>query len=192
MVKKNRKTDQLLYTRLKEQTEKLMESNVIHKVKCGNCEKSYIGQTYMPFVFPFSSESDSESSFFLDEGLAFWETLGCKINLLSYTDQQVWVPPALQNVGKFLYDIILLDLGFDVYCLNNRSKQKNLYQCFFTVFRHEGRIVKEELKPHPNLSKLYRFLRHYISSPRITDEVPSSAMDVHWYRWISFSSFRSH
>ena len=45
IVKKNIKTGKLLYTRLKEQTEKLMESNVMYKVKCGSCEKSYIGQT---------------------------------------------------------------------------------------------------------------------------------------------------
>lgn len=33
---------------------------------------------------------------------------------------------------------------------------RNYLPAFYTIFRHQGRIIKEEVKPHPILCKLYR------------------------------------
>lgn len=41
----NIKTTNLLYSRLKDRTLKSEESNLIYKINCKDCDKSYIGQT---------------------------------------------------------------------------------------------------------------------------------------------------
>ncbi|KAI4457037.1 dna-directed rna polymerase mitochondrial [Holotrichia oblita] len=70
-------------------------------------------------------------------------------------DHQPWVPTTLQGIGKFLYNIIMHDLKVDVSVMKG-TKNKNYVSAFYTIFRHHGRIVKEEVKPHPTLSRLYR------------------------------------
>ncbi|KAG5895035.1 hypothetical protein JTB14_014773 [Gonioctena quinquepunctata] len=71
-------------------------------------------------------------------------------------DHQEWVPTTLQFIGKFLYHIVMYDLKVDVNALRNNTKHKNYLPAFYTIFRTQGRILKEEVKPHPVLSKLYR------------------------------------
>ncbi|KAF5291408.1 hypothetical protein FQR65_LT01718 [Abscondita terminalis] len=71
-------------------------------------------------------------------------------------DHQPWVPTVLQSIGKFLYHIIMHDLKIDVNIMRTNSKNKNLLPSFYTIFRTQGVYVKEEVKPHPVLSKLYR------------------------------------
>lgn len=73
-----------------------------------------------------------------------------------HMDHQEWVPTALQTIGKFLYNIIMHDLKIDVNVMRNNNKHKNYLPAFYTIFRNQGRLVKEEVKPHPILSKLYR------------------------------------
>lgn len=50
---------------------------------------------------------------------------------------------------------------------------------FYTIFRHQGRLVKEEVKPHPILSKLYR-----ASVPETltfaANEIPMKCPPVPW------------
>lgn len=71
-------------------------------------------------------------------------------------DHQEWVPAALVNIGKFLYHIVMHDLKINVNCMRQNIKHKNYLPAFYTVFRHQGRLVKEEVKPHPLLNKLHR------------------------------------
>ncbi|KAF2883356.1 hypothetical protein ILUMI_22858 [Ignelater luminosus] len=95
------------------------------------------------------------------------------------TDHQAWVPSVLQNIGKFLYHIVMHDLKVDVNAMRNNSKHKNYLPGFYTIFRAQGHIVKEEVKPHPILSKLYR-----ASAPETltfpANEVPMRCPPVPW------------
>lgn len=70
-------------------------------------------------------------------------------------DHQEWVPATLKFIGKFLYHIVMHDLKIDVNSMKNVSN-KNLIPAFYTIFRVQNRMNKEEIKPHPVLSKLYR------------------------------------
>lgn len=72
-------------------------------------------------------------------------------------NHQSWPLGAKIGVGKFLYNILVRDLKLDPnYIRTGKHKTDNLIPAFFTLFRHQGRNVKEELKPHPMLMKLYR------------------------------------
>lgn len=70
-------------------------------------------------------------------------------------DHQDWVPTTLKFIGKFLYHIIMHDLKIDVNSMKNLP-HKNYVPAFYTIFRTQNRTSKEEVKPHPVLSKLYR------------------------------------
>ena len=71
--------------------------------------------------------------------------------------QRSWPINAQIGVGRFLYNIIMRDLKIDVSCLRmEKQKHENLTPAFYTLFRNQGRLVKEEVKPHPVLIKLYR------------------------------------
>lgn len=70
---------------------------------------------------------------------------------------QLWPIGAKIGVGKFLYNILIRDLKLDPNFLRTGKLQsENLIPAFFTLFRHQAKNVKEELKPHPMLMKLYR------------------------------------
>jgi DNA-directed RNA polymerase len=70
---------------------------------------------------------------------------------------QHWPIGAKIGVGKFLYNILIRDLKLDPNFLRTGKHQsENLIPAFFTLFRHQAKNVKEELKPHPMLMKLYR------------------------------------
>ena len=45
IVKKNEKTVGTLYTRLKDRTQNILKSDVIYKLDCKDCDKTYIGHT---------------------------------------------------------------------------------------------------------------------------------------------------
>ncbi len=71
--------------------------------------------------------------------------------------EKVWPTAALMGVGKFLYQILMRDLKIDVNVVRtSKNKNENLLPAFYTLFRNQGRLVKEEVKPHPVLSKLYK------------------------------------
>lgn len=70
-------------------------------------------------------------------------------------DHQEWVPTILKFIGKFLYHIVMHDLKVDVNSMKNLPN-RNFIPAFYTIFRIQNRISKEEVKPHPVLSKLYR------------------------------------
>lgn len=71
---------------------------------------------------------------------------------------QAWPTSVKVAIGKFLYSIIIRDLKLDIQFIKNgkQSNAENSIPAFFTIFRHHGRMIKEELKPHPLLMKLYR------------------------------------
>lgn len=70
---------------------------------------------------------------------------------------RAWPLAVLMGVGKFLFQILVRDVKIDVAQLRGaNSKSHNYLPAFYTLFRNEGKIVKEEVKPHPLLAKLFR------------------------------------
>lgn len=69
-----------------------------------------------------------------------------------------WPLSAQVGVGKFLYNILMRDLKIDVNCLRitKNKVSANSTPAFYTLFRHQAKTVKEEVKPHPVLTKLYK------------------------------------
>lgn len=81
-----------------------------------------------------------------------------------------WPTNVQCGVGRFLYNILMRDIKIDAHIMRQKSKSKtktptttmtsqNLLPAFYTLFRNQGRIVKEEVKPHPVLSRLLRASR---------------------------------
>lgn len=78
-----------------------------------------------------------------------------------------WPANVLTGVGRFLYNILMRDIKIDSHIMRQKSKSKtattttpqNLLPAFYTLFRNQGRLVKEEVKPHPVLSRLLRASR---------------------------------
>ncbi|KRF82011.1 uncharacterized protein Dvir_GJ17831, isoform B [Drosophila virilis] len=78
-----------------------------------------------------------------------------------------WPTNVLAGVGRFLYNILMRDIKIDAHIMRQKSKTKttatttpqNLLPAFYTLFRNQGRLVKEEVKPHPVLSRLLRASR---------------------------------
>uniref|UniRef100_A0A6M2DMP6 DNA-directed RNA polymerase n=1 Tax=Xenopsylla cheopis TaxID=163159 RepID=A0A6M2DMP6_XENCH len=87
-----------------------------------------------------------------------WQMLIYLKNHGSSTDVEEinWPLSVLLAVGKFLYNILMRDLKIDVKCMKMNNKQQNTLPAFYTLFRSQGKFVKEEVKPHPILSKLLR------------------------------------
>lgn len=75
---------------------------------------------------------------------------------MNYIDT-TWPVSAKIGVGKFLYNILMRDLKIDANCLRNaKNKANNMTPAFYTIFRHHARLLKEEVKPHPVLIKLFK------------------------------------
>ncbi|XP_017107338.2 DNA-directed RNA polymerase, mitochondrial [Drosophila bipectinata] len=76
-----------------------------------------------------------------------------------------WPSNVLTGVGRFLYNILMRDIKIDSHLMRTKSKSKtasqpqNLLPAFYTLFRNQGRLVKEEVKPHPVLARLLRASR---------------------------------
>lgn len=66
-----------------------------------------------------------------------------------------WPTNVQSGVGRFLYNILMRDIKIDAHIMRQKtkSKQQNLLPAFYTLFRNQGRLVKEEVKPHPVLAK---------------------------------------
>lgn len=65
----------------------------------------------------------------------------------------VWPIAVLVGVGRFLYQILMRDVKIDVNITRNTNKSPTYLPAFYTLFRNEGKYVKEEVKPHPVLVK---------------------------------------
>uniref|UniRef100_A0A182W7N9 DNA-directed RNA polymerase n=1 Tax=Anopheles minimus TaxID=112268 RepID=A0A182W7N9_9DIPT len=67
-----------------------------------------------------------------------------------------WPKAAVLGVGKFLYNILRCDLKINVNATNKTNRKVKLVPAFYTLFRYEAKMAKEQIKPHPVLMKLYR------------------------------------
>ncbi|XP_050428199.1 DNA-directed RNA polymerase, mitochondrial [Adelges cooleyi] len=81
-----------------------------------------------------------------------YKSVGADIEL----DDKVWPSTVLSSVGRFLYNIIIKDIKIDVNILKDNKAEEHLLPAFYTVFRGQGHQIKQEIKPHPILSKLYQ------------------------------------
>ncbi|KXJ71689.1 hypothetical protein RP20_CCG019929 [Aedes albopictus] len=67
-----------------------------------------------------------------------------------------WPKAAAVGVGKFLYNILKNDLKINVNATSRGNRQPKLVPAFYSLFRYEAKLAKEQIKPHPVLIKLYR------------------------------------
>ncbi|XP_049530940.1 DNA-directed RNA polymerase, mitochondrial [Anopheles darlingi] len=67
-----------------------------------------------------------------------------------------WPKAAVLGVGKFLYNILKCDLKINVNATSRNNRKVKLVPAFYTLFRYEAKMAKEQIKPHPVLMKLYR------------------------------------
>ncbi|XP_060666767.1 DNA-directed RNA polymerase, mitochondrial [Drosophila nasuta] len=74
-----------------------------------------------------------------------------------------WPSNVLIGVGRFLFNILVRDIKIDAHIMRQKktatTTPQNLLPAFYTLFRNQGRLVKEEVKPHPVLSRLLRASR---------------------------------
>ncbi|CAH2250120.1 jg6847 [Pararge aegeria aegeria] len=75
---------------------------------------------------------------------------GASLNI----EEAPWPIEIRQNIGKFLYNIIINDVKIDVNMFKQKAKVKKL-PAVYKVHRPWGRLVRLELKPHPALSRLW-------------------------------------
>ncbi|XP_050532708.1 DNA-directed RNA polymerase, mitochondrial [Daktulosphaira vitifoliae] len=88
-----------------------------------------------------------------------WQKLVHKYKLVGSDielDDKTWPSTVLSSVGKFLYKIIIKDIKIDVNIMKDNNGEEHLLPAFYTVFRGQGQQIKQEIKPHPVLSKLYK------------------------------------
>lgn len=71
----------------------------------------------------------------------------------SYIPVMQWPEEVLKGVGKFLYDIILKDLKVNI---TSKNGNKISVPAFYVIFRSKLKVVKDEIQPHPLLTKIYR------------------------------------
>lgn len=64
-----------------------------------------------------------------------------------------WPMQILMDVGRFLYQIIIRDVKIDTNIMRSNSKKPVHLPAFYTIFRTEAKLIREEIKPHPVLSK---------------------------------------
>ncbi|XP_072944627.1 DNA-directed RNA polymerase, mitochondrial [Epargyreus clarus] len=69
-------------------------------------------------------------------------------------EEYPWPVEIRQNIGKFLYNIIINDIKIDVNMFKSKAKPKRL-PAVYKVHRPWGRQVRLELKPHPALARLW-------------------------------------
>ncbi|CAB3230717.1 unnamed protein product [Arctia plantaginis] len=69
-------------------------------------------------------------------------------------EETPWPIEMRQNIGKFLYNIIINDVKIDVNMFKTKGKEKKL-PAVYKVHRPWGRLVRLELKPHPVLARLW-------------------------------------
>lgn len=142
----------VLYRQLGEKVE--LRFHTEQKMKLGVLQKTNeIYEKYCDVMLAGNSSDNPRQSW---QRLVYQETCneGPSVNF----HPQPWPAAVKVAIGKFLFNIIVRDLKLDLQYIRNGkpSNLENSIPAFFTIFRHHGRMVKEELKPHPLLMKLYR------------------------------------
>ncbi|XP_063895099.1 DNA-directed RNA polymerase, mitochondrial [Helicoverpa armigera] len=70
-------------------------------------------------------------------------------------EETPWPMEMRQNIGKFLYNIIINDVKIDVNMFKSKAAKEKLLPAVYKVHRPWGRLVRLELKPHPALARLW-------------------------------------
>ncbi|XP_064610469.1 DNA-directed RNA polymerase, mitochondrial-like [Liolophura sinensis] len=86
-----------------------------------------------------------------------WQNLSMQATVGPTLDQpeKNWPYHYVKGLGKLLYDIILYDVKFDANILKS-SEDRRKIPSFYSIYRNYGHTTKEEIKPHPNLVKVYQ------------------------------------
>lgn len=123
-----------------------------HKKRNGLLQK--IGETYGNFCEILAAGTSSDNSRQCWQRLVYHKSNdGPSMNY----HENKWPIAAQIGVGRFLYNILMRDLKIDVNCLKPmKKKNDNQTPALYILFRNHGAHVKEEVKPHPMLIKLYR------------------------------------
>lgn len=76
----------------------------------------------------------------------------------------IWSSPVQTAVGRFLYQILMRDVKVNLNILRSNCRIENNLPAFYTLFRNEGRFIREEVKPHPILTRyvLYIFIIFFL------------------------------
>nr|CAD7411656.1 unnamed protein product [Timema poppensis] len=102
-------------------------------------------------------------------------------------ENRSWSNAVLLGVGKFLYNIIMRDIKVDVNLTRTNGKTQHLLPAFYTLFRHQGHMLMEEVKPHPVLARLFRgaaqeeLVFDVTNVPMLTPPLPWSSMNSGGY-----------
>nr|CAD7399636.1 unnamed protein product [Timema cristinae] len=102
-------------------------------------------------------------------------------------ENKSWSNAVLLGVGKFLYNIIMRDIKVDVNITRINGKTQHLLPAFYTLFRHQGHMLKEEVKPHPVLARLFRgaaqeeLIFDVTNVPMLTPPLPWSSVNSGGY-----------
>ncbi|KAG5674913.1 hypothetical protein PVAND_004858 [Polypedilum vanderplanki] len=129
-----------------------MRYQVEQKMKLGVLQKT--GDIYGKYCDIITAGNSSDNSRQCFQRLIYQsQNEGPSMNF----HHQPWPMGARIGVGKFLYNILIRDVKLDPnFIRTGKHQNENLTSAFFTLFRYQGRSVKEEVKPHPILMKLYR------------------------------------
>lgn len=69
-------------------------------------------------------------------------------------EEEPWPMDIRQNIGKFLYNIIIHDVKINVNMFNQKNSKVKKVPAVYKVHRPWGRLVRLELKPHPVVCRL--------------------------------------
>ncbi|XP_075980404.1 mitochondrial RNA polymerase [Anticarsia gemmatalis] len=130
----------------KYQIEQYRNNGIMHK----------IGRIYEKYCEWYVRRQSVDDTGLPYNGRQAWQTLihlnreGPSMDI----DESPWPVEMRQNIGKFLYNIIINDVKIDVNMFKPKAKEKKL-PAVYKVHRPWGRLVRLELKPHPALARLW-------------------------------------
>lgn len=92
-----------------------------------------------------------------------------------------WPWSVLCDIGRFMFNILLHDIKIDTNLHGKRAKNSSdmLVPAFYTTFRNRDMKLREEIRPHPLFTKLFR--RWHINHLAFaTDLVPMVCPPIPW------------
>lgn len=118
-------------------------------------------EKYLDHAVVSRSASVADNTRQIWQKLAHRETANCGATLR--WQETHWPQYVTIGVGRFLYNILMRDLKVDTTVMkhaaggaNSKRANPQLSPAFYTIYRNQARAVKEEVKPHPVLVKLFR------------------------------------
>ncbi|CAG0894441.1 unnamed protein product [Darwinula stevensoni] len=136
---------------------KSIAAKVMHRYKIQECERYGVVDSLRNFYTAYSK-------FYLDSHECrqklpreFWQEALEQKRTLFDLGERSWPPGILYSIGKFLYSLMMREVKFDAFILKKgKSMLKQEVPAFYSIFRRQGHMTKEEVKTHPTLMKLYR------------------------------------